>query len=130
MSSPRLRLDDKGSAVAEFVLVAPLLLVLSLAVIQVALLLHARATLTSAASEGARAGALSGADPRAGVQRAAMLVEQNIGDAVVQNISAARDVVGGLAVITIRIDADVPSIGLLGSTRLHVEGHALIEGEP
>ncbi len=129
MLRPRVQRSDRGSAVVEFVLVAPLLLVLALGVVQIALLLHARATLTFAAAEGARAGALSGADPRAGVRRAAMLVEQNVSDAVVQDISAARDVVDGLAVLTVRIDAHVPAIGLLGPTQLHVEGHALIEAE-
>jgi Flp pilus assembly protein TadG len=109
------------------VLIAPLLLLLALAVLQVALLMHARATLTSAATEGARAGALSGADPRAGISRATALVEQNVSGAVVRQISAERDAIDGLAVLTVRISAEVPGLGLLGATRLDVEGHALIE---
>ncbi|MFZ9988363.1 MAG: TadE/TadG family type IV pilus assembly protein, partial [Candidatus Nanopelagicales bacterium] len=40
----------------EFALVTPLLLLVALAVLQVTLALHVRATLTAAAAEGARAG--------------------------------------------------------------------------
>lgn len=103
---------------------------LALAVIQVALLLHARATLTAAAAEGARAGALAGADLRTGVVRATALVSQNVSSALVRDISAALDEVDGLEVITVRIDAEVPGIGLLGSTQVDVVGHAIIEGTP
>ena len=56
----RLR-GDRGSAVVEFALVTPLLLLVALAVLQVTLALHVRSTLTAAAAEGARAGALAGA---------------------------------------------------------------------
>ena len=111
----------------EFVLVAPLLLLLGFAVVQVALLLHTRATLTAAAAEGARAGALAGSDPRAGVARATRLVELNLSDAVVEDVTARREVVDGLSVLTVRIDASVPLIGVLGPTQVQVEGHALVE---
>lgn len=119
--------DDRGSAIVEFVLVAPLLVLLALAVVQVTLLLHARAALTSAAAEGARAGALAGADPGAGVRRATVLVRQNVGAAIVNDIVARREVIDGLSVLTVRIEADVPLIGMLGPTQVEVEGHALIE---
>lgn len=127
MCSPRSRRSDVGSAAVEFVLIAPLLLVLALAVLQVALMMHARATLTSAAAEGARAGAMSGSDPRAGISRATALVEQNVSGAVVRRVSADREVIDGLAVLTVRINAEVPGLGLLGPTQVDVEGHALIE---
>ena len=50
---------DRGSAVVEFALVTPLLLLVALAVLQITLALHVRSTLTAAAAEGARAGALA-----------------------------------------------------------------------
>ena len=119
---------DRGSAVVEFVLVAPLIVLLACAVLQVALALHVRATLTSAAAEGARAAALAGADPDAGVRRARALLDQNIAAAVVQRITAQRSSVSGLPVIAVRIDATLPLVGLLGPTALSVTGHALQEG--
>lgn len=124
---PREAREDRGSAVVEFVLVAPLLLLLALAVLQVALLLHARATLTSAAAEGARSGALAGNDPSAGVRRARLVLEQNVAGGVVHHVTAQREVIDGLPMITVRIDAVVPLMGIVGATEITVEGHALVE---
>mgnify|MGYP000848267369 CR=1 FL=1 len=119
---------DRGSAVVEFALVAPLLLLLALAVLQVALAMHVRATLTSAAAEGARAAALAGADPAAGVRRTRTLLAQNLAGSVVDDVTAQRGVVDGLAVMTVRVTAVLPMVGLLGPQALTVEGHALREG--
>lgn len=109
-------------------LVAPLLLLVALAVVQAALLMHVRASLVSAAAEGARAGSLAGAEPGVGILRARDLAAQNVSAAVISDVVAERDLIGGLSVLTIRIDADVPLLAVLGSTHLEVEGHALIEG--
>lgn len=119
---------DRGSAVVEFALVAPLLLLLALAVLQVALAMHVRATLTSAAAEGARAAALAGADPAAGVRRTRTLLAQNLAGSVVDDVTAQRGVVDGLAVMTVRVTAVLPMVGLLGPQALTVEGRALREG--
>ena len=64
--SPHRTPGDAGNAVVEFALVVPVLLAVALAVLQLALALHVRATLTSAAAEGARAAALAGAAGGAG----------------------------------------------------------------
>jgi len=114
--------------VVEFALVAPLLLLLALAVLQVALAMHVRATLTSAAAEGARAAALAGASPLAGVRRTRTLLAENLAGSVVDDVTARRAVVDGLAVMTVRVTAVLPMVGLLGPQMLTVEGHALQEG--
>jgi Flp pilus assembly protein TadG len=119
---------DRGSAAVEFVLVAPLLMVLAIAVVQLALALHVRATLTAAAAEGARAASLAGADPSAGVVRARELLADNVAGSVVREVTARRTVIDGLPVMVVRIDAAVPLVGLLGPEVLTVEGHALREG--
>lgn len=121
-------LTDRGSAVVEFVLVAPLLLLVAVAVLQVALTMHVRATLTSAAAEGARAAALAGADPGAGIRRTRALLAQNVAGPVVRDVTARRAVVGGLPVMAVRITADLSLVGLLGPQSMTVEGHALQEG--
>jgi Flp pilus assembly protein TadG len=112
----------------EFALVAPLLIVLAVAVVQVALTLHVRVTLTAAAAEGARAASLAGADPAAGVLRARELLADNVAGSVVRDVSAARSLIDGLPVMVVRIDATVPLVGLLGPAVMTVEGHALQEG--
>lgn len=119
---------DRGSAVVEFVLVAPLLMLIALAVIQVVLTCHVRATLTSAAAEGARAASLAGADPAVGVARTRMLLEDTLSGSVVTDVSAQRRDVNGLSVIAVRVTAHLPFPGLLGNTTLSIEGHALEEG--
>ena len=121
------RPGDRGSAVVEFALVAPLLLLLALAVIQVAFALHVRATLTAAASEGARAAALAGADPAAGARRARAVLAQNVAASVVRGITARRATVDSLPVMVVQIEATLPVVGLLGPTAMTVVGHALQE---
>lgn len=111
----------------EFALVAPLVLLIGLAVLQVALALHVRATLTSAAAEGARAAALAGSDPAAGVRRARQLLAQNIAQSVVTNVTATRISEQGVPMMAVRIQARLPLVGLLGPTSLTVVGHALEE---
>jgi Flp pilus assembly protein TadG len=120
--------DDRGSAVVEFALVTPLLLLLAMGVLQVALAMHLRATLTSAAAEGARAAALAGADPEAGVRRTRELLGQNVAGSIVTGVSAQRTTISGLSVIAVRIDATIPLVGLLGPSGMTVVGHALQEG--
>jgi hypothetical protein len=122
------RCRDRGSAVVEFVLVAPLLFAVTLSVLQVLLTLHVRATLTSAAAEGARAAALAGADPGAGVRRTRTLLDRGLAGSVVRDVSARAAVAGGLPVMAVRIDAVLPLLGLLGPQALTVEGHAVREG--
>ena len=62
---------EHGSAVAEFVMVAALLLFVAMGVFQLGLALYVRNTLISAASEGARYGARADAQPGDGVGRTA-----------------------------------------------------------
>jgi Flp pilus assembly protein TadG len=120
--------DDGGSAVVEFALVTPLLLAVALGVLQIVLALHVRATLTSAAAEGARAAALAGSDPRAGVLRTRALLEEDLAGSLVRDVSARRAVVDGLPVMAVRVDARLPVAGLVGPDILTVEAHALQEG--
>lgn len=119
---------ERGSATLEFVLVAPLLLLLVVALLQFALVLHVRATLTSAAAEGARAASLAGADAEAGVRRTTLLLEDTVARGVVRGIRAGVAVVGPIDVMVVRIEADLPLVGLLGPTSMSIEGRALIEG--
>ena len=118
---------DAGSATVDFVIVAPLIVLLGLGVCQVMLALHVRATLTSAAAEGARAASLAGADPLAGTHRAETLLAESIAGSVVRRVTAASASVGPVDVMVVRIEAVLPLIGLLGPAALTVEGRALQE---
>jgi Flp pilus assembly protein TadG len=119
---------ERGSSTVEFVLVAPLVLLVALAVVQLGLALHVRATLTSAAAEGARAASLAGADAEAGVRRTTTLLEESLTGSVVRRITARPAVVDTLDVMVVRVEARLPLVGLLGPAMLDVEGRALREG--
>ena len=123
----RVRNQEGGNAVVEFVLVTPLLLAVTLAILQVALALHVRATLVSAAAEGARASALAGADPRAGERRTRDLLAGTVAGSVIKQVEVTRVMRHGLVVHEVRIDAVLPLVGLLGPRAMSVAGHAMAE---
>lgn len=119
--------DERGSAVAEFTMVAALLVVLVLSVMQLALAMHVRATLADAAAEGARHASLIGSDASAGVERARALVTTAIGPDFATDIRSGSATVEGIETIEIRIAAPMPVLGLIGPVALEVEGHAPLE---
>ena len=118
---------DSGSAIVDFVLVAPLLIAVALAILQVILVMHVRTVLTSAAAEGARAAALAGADPRAGERRARAIIDETIASESVERIVVSRQMAGGATIMALDIEARLPLLGLLGTTVIHVRGHSLQE---
>ncbi|WP_405218038.1 TadE/TadG family type IV pilus assembly protein [Agrococcus sp. Ld7] len=119
--------DERGSAVAEFTMVAGLLVVLVLSVMQLALAMHVRATLSDAASEGARHASLVGSDPAAGIARTRALIATAVGGQYAEHVTASTAAVAGLQTIEIRVAAPLPLFGLLGPTALEVTGHAPLE---
>ena len=123
----RLR-GDRGSAALEFALVAPLVLLVGLAVVQLALALHVRSTLTAAAAEGARRGALADSGPREAERTTRAVLASTLAAGVVEDVSASTTSIQGLPVVDVRVRARLPLLGLLGSTALVVDGHALREG--
>lgn len=122
----RLR-EDRGSAVVEFALVTPLLLLVALAVLQVILALHVRSTLTAAAAEGARAGALAGAGLAVAESRTRDVLDDALGGDAAQDVVASRTRLEGVEVVRVMVTARLPLLGTLGPTALTVEGHAIAE---
>lgn len=118
---------DRGSAAVEFALVAPLLIAVALVVLQVALTLHVRSTLTAAAAEGARVAALAGSQLSTGERRTRELLAGNLAEGVVTSVHATRVVEHGLLVTRMQIDARLPLIGMLGPESMQISGHALQE---
>ena len=119
--------DERGSAVAEFTMVAALLVALVLGVVQLALGLHVRATLADAAAEGARHASLVGSDASAGVVRTRELISTALGPGYAEHVSAGTATVAGLETIEIRVAAPLPVLGLVGPVALEVAGHAPLE---
>ena len=72
----RARTSERGAAVVDFVLVLLVLLPLVIGILQLALVLHVRNTLASAAAEGARHAAVAGSSAPAGRAKVQELVER------------------------------------------------------
>ena len=107
-----MRRVDRGSAAVEFVLVTIVLVPLVLGVLNIALVAFVRASLTAAASEGARYGARADQGPAAG----AALTRAHIRDVPAGRY--ARDVTGrptlvhGAPGVEVTVRASVPALGL------------------
>lgn len=124
----RARRGERGSAVADFVMVSGLVVFLFMAVFQLGLVLHIRNTLISCASEGARLGARADADPGMGAVRTRELIGASLADQYADNVSVGTSVVGGVQVVEVRVQAPFPVIGLLGPDgQLDVTGRAFLE---
>jgi len=121
-------MDDTGSAVAEFVMVVGLLLVLTLSVMQLALVLHIRNTITDAAAEGARCASLADSSPAEGRARTIELITSAIGAQYARQVRSSVESFLGHPAVTITVLAPVPVLGLIGvDGGLEVSGHAALE---
>lgn len=119
---------DRGSAVAEFVMVAALLLVVALAIFQLGLALYIRNSLISAASEGARYGARADSSPQAGVERTAQLISGGLSPRFAGDVTAVERLAGGVRVVEVVVRAPLPVLGPIGPAgTLVVSGRAFSE---
>ena len=115
---------ESGSAAVEFALVLPLLLVITLALVQVGLLVRDRLLVESAARAGARAAAL--ADDPATIDRAASQAAPDL-DAAAMTVGVSRSGGQGAPVtVTITyVDAvRVPLVGWLFGTGVSMRSQA------
>ncbi len=130
MGAARLR-DGRGSAVVDFVLVLVVLIPLFLGIIQVALVLHVRNTLASAASEGARYAATIDRPVDAGADRTRQQITGAIAERFASDVTARAVDVRGAPGVRVDVVAEVPPLGLWGPAfRLSVSGHATEEVAP
>lgn len=122
---------EQGSAVVDFVLVTVLLVPLFLGILQLALVLHVRNTLTSAASEGARYAATSDRGPADGAARAREQIAGVLGPSYDDDIDARAIDIAGAPGVEVVINATVPALGLGGlAIDLTVRGTAVEELAP
>jgi Flp pilus assembly protein TadG len=119
---------ERGSAVVDFVLVMVVLMPLVLGILQVALVLHVRNTLTAAASEGARYGATIDHTPDNGAARTRQQIEDTLSGQYASHVDARLETVDDTDMVVVTVEADVPPLGLWGpSLHLAVAGHAIEE---
>jgi Flp pilus assembly protein TadG len=113
------------------VLVSLVLVPLVLGLVQVALVLHVRNTLTAAATEGARYAATVDRRPQDGVARTRDQIADAIADRFAGRVSGSDVTLDGVPTVEIRVHATVPPLGLWGpGVSLDVAGHAVRETVP
>jgi len=117
---------EHGSAVAEFVMVSTLLLVVGLSIIQLALIVHVRNTLIDAATHGARYGALANRSVQDGAERTRTLISQSLGGGFAGDITTATDGIGERELVEITVHTRMPLLGLLpNGWDVHITGQAV-----
>jgi Flp pilus assembly protein TadG len=123
--------DEAGSAIVDFVLVLVVLIPVFLGILQLALTLHVRNVLASAASEGARHGATLDREPADGVAKAHGQIVGALNESYADNIRAEATTIGGAPAVRIVIRAVVPALGIGGpGVPLTVRGTAVDEDIP
>lgn len=124
------RARDRGSAVAEFALVAALMSVLFLASVQLGYALHVRNTATAHVIEGARHGARADNTPADGAARAQKLLLSTLPAQYAAHVQAQQLVVGGVTVVEVSATLPLPLLGPLGpGESMTVTGQAFAEDQ-
>jgi Flp pilus assembly protein TadG len=117
--------------VVDFVLVLVVVVPLFLGIFQVALVLHVRNTLVSAASEGARYAATVDRPLDDGVARTRQQISGALAARYARGVTARPAAVDGAPGVEVEVTAGVPALGLWGpGVRLDVTGHAIEETAP
>lgn len=125
MRPEKILVGERGSSAVEFVLVGTLLTLLTLAVLQLALVVYVRNVVHDAAVEGAYYAALADTGMQEGTERAEHAIDRAIGEAYSEDMTIARFGTPGHGTVVLRIRTTLPLIGLLGVPQaLEVEGRA------
>jgi len=126
--APRARTSERGAAVVDFVLVLLVLLPLVIGILQLALVLHVRNTLASAAAEGARHAAVAGSSAAAGEAKVQELVDGALSQEFVRSVTVRPAEVGGVPGFEAVVEAEHGDVGLGGpGVHVRVAGHAVAE---
>ena len=120
-----MRQRQHGAAVVDFVLVLVLLVPVFLGVLQVALVLFERNTVTAAASEGARYAATLDRDPADGAARTRSQISGVLAGRYAHGVSAREVTIDGAPAVEVTVHIVVPALGLGGpAVAFDVSGHA------
>ena len=120
--------NESGSAVVDFVMVGALVIVVFVALLQVALGVYARNVFTDAAGDGARRAALVGGTEAEARRRVQTLSDAALRRGYVDTVTVSRVPSGDLTIVQVTVKAPFPVLGLLGpGGTLTVTGRAVDE---
>ncbi len=117
LTVPRARRSERGAAVVDFVLVLVVVVPLFLGILQVALVLHVRNTLTSAASEGARYAATVDRPVDAGATRTREQISGALAARYARAVTARPTAVEGAPGVEVEVDRGGAGARAVGSRR-------------
>lgn len=101
------------------------------ALLQLCLVLHVQNTLASAAAEGARRAAVTGATPDDGMAKSREQILGTLNAKFAQDITITDTTIGGTPAYRVEITAAVPALGIGGpAISLVASGSAIIEDPP
>jgi Flp pilus assembly protein TadG len=119
---------ERGAAVAEFTLVAGLLVLLVLGIAQVGLAIHVRNTVVACAAEGARLAANADRGPAEGAALTRRLIAQALSESMVGDVTAGHVPSAAGRNVRVEVVTRLPLVGLVGPSRtLTVSAHAVEE---
>jgi len=104
---------DRGNAPAEFVLVGALLVALTIAVLQLSLIVHVRLVLQASAWEGARHASYYNTTLSDGVALTRHLIRHGVGERYSENVAVLSTTVAGRPGVELRVEAPFPALGRL-----------------
>ncbi|WP_433677087.1 TadE/TadG family type IV pilus assembly protein [Microbacterium gorillae] len=120
--------DERGSAVVEFTLVGTLLTLMTVAVIQIGIVIHVRNTVHDAAVQAAYEAALADVAPDQVDEIVRTVVSSSVGADLVGEVRASRTDALGVPTLEVRVTAVLPLIVFLGvPDGLEVVGRAPVE---
>jgi hypothetical protein len=102
---------DRGSAPVEFSLVSVLVVVVTLAVLQVAFVAHVRAIAVDSAIAGAAHAALADTSNSEGVERTRELLATGIAAGLVRDITVTDASIDGRPGVTVDVTVAMPMLG-------------------
>jgi Flp pilus assembly protein TadG len=124
----RVSRHQRGAAVVDFVLVLVVLVPVFLGVLQVALVLFVRNTVTAAASDGARYAATLGHDPADGAARTRSQISGALSGRYADEVTAREVTIDGAPAVEVSVHVVIPALGLGGpAVSLDLSGHAIEE---
>lgn len=107
----------------DFVLVSPLVMVLVLALMQLAFVLHTRSVIACAAEDAVRVAAAFDGDTSAGERRFRLLVGRDLKPELVQSLTWAST----LDTLTLRVRSRLPLVGPLAQVSITTDASAYHE---
>lgn len=117
--------EDRGSIVAENVMVMTLTVLLFAALLQAGIVIHVRNVMIDAASAGARYGALADRRPEDGVARARETLAAAVPGQSAADVAASTVSLDGVPAVEVTISSRLPGMGFLpGPIPVEVRGHA------